>query len=131
MHPFGEADLARSRSAVGRLLRDRVTLYKVGPKTTSGYHTTRELVKVGEYAALVQSVSIPPVGNTPGGQEYSVKLPWATPCSPGMVAEVTESSAEPELVGRRFTLLTVSSNGAALLRKATAVAGVQTNVEGQ
>lgn len=131
MHPFGETALARSRSAVGRLLRDRVTLYKVGPKTTSGYHTTRELVKIGEYAALVQSVAIPPVGNTPGGQEYSVKLPWAAPCSLGMVAEVTASAAEPDLVGQRFTLLTVSHNGAAILKKCTAVAGVQTNVEGQ
>lgn len=131
MHPFGDVALARSRAAIGRLLRDTVVMYKVGPKTTSGYHTTRELVRIGEFAGLVQTVEVPPAGNTPGGQQYSVKLPWATPCSPGMVVEVTASAAEPGLVGQRFTLLTVSHNGAALLRKCTAVAGVQTNVEGQ
>ena len=69
---------------------------------------------------LVQTTEIPQPTEGVAVQQYSIKVPRGTSLKPGQVVRITRCWREPSLQEVYLLVDSVSENGAALLRKATA-----------
>lgn len=104
------------------ILIDRLDICEVGATVTRGFVAVPATTTVIQHdvQCLVQTIDIPqPVEGT-AVQQYSVKVPRGTRLESGMAVRVSQCWREPTLVDTHLLVDSVSENGAALLRKATA-----------
>lgn len=88
------------------------------PQASASIMSTREATQ--PVKGLVQSVTLESAVDGRITQTYSIKVPRAVPLAVGQAVKVVSSRQEPALAGQVLLVDTVSKNGLALLRKATA-----------
>lgn len=117
------------KGILDRVFTQTLRLYHVGDIVTDGYGVSKQLIPVCDTPGLVQTISLP-TSDGALNQLISVKTPPTVALSPGMVVEILESSNDPDMVGHRITLDSVSASGVTLIRKATAHEWAQINPQG-
>ena len=104
------------------ILIDRLDICEVGVTVTRGFVAVPATTTVIQHdvQCLVQTIDIPQPVEGAAVQQYSIKVPRGTRLEPGMAARVSQCWREPTLVDTYLLVDSVSENGSALLRKATA-----------
>jgi hypothetical protein len=114
------------------ILLDQVQIFNVGEPVTVGHNVTRALTAVGQpVSGLVQSVTLESAVDGRVVQGYSIKVAVGTALVPGQAVRLLNTRTEADLVGKTFLVDTVSLNGAATLRKATATKALQLDSQGK
>ena len=120
------------------ILIDRLDICEVGATVTRGFVAVPATTTVIQHdvQCLVQTIDIPQPGafgdlDGVAVQQYSIKVPKGTRLEPGMAARVSQCWREPTLVDTYLLVDSVSENGSALLRKATATRFHQVNGTGK
>lgn len=104
------------------ILIDYLDIFEAGPTITRGFQAMPATLTAVQHDAqcLVQTIEIPQPIEGVAVQQYSIKVPRGTSLKPGQVVRITRCWREPSLQGVYLLIDSVSENGAALLRKATA-----------
>lgn len=104
------------------ILIDRLDICEVGATVTRGFVAVPATTTVIQHdvQCLVQTTDIPQPVEGVAVQQFSVKVPRGTRLEPGMAVRVSQCWREPTLVDAYLLVDSVSENGSALLRKATA-----------
>lgn len=104
------------------ILIDYLDIFEVGPTITRGFQAMPATLTAVQHdvQCLVQTTEIPQPIEGVAVQRYSIKVPRGTSLKPGQVVQITRCWREPSLQGVYLLIDSVSKNGAALLRKATA-----------
>lgn len=104
------------------ILIDQLDICEVGATVTRGFVAVPATITTiqRDVQCLVQTVDIPQPVEGVAVQRYSVKVPRGTRLEPGMAVRISQCWREPTLVDTYLLVDSVSENGAALLRKATA-----------
>ena len=104
------------------ILIDYLDIFEAGLTITRGFQAMPATLTVVQHdvQCLVQTTEIPQPIEGVAVQRYSIKVPRGTSLKPGQVVRITRCWREPSLQGVYLLIDSVSENGAALLRKATA-----------
>jgi len=104
------------------ILIDYLDIFEAGPTITRGFQAMPATLTAVQHdvQCLVQTIEIPQPIEGVAVQQYSIKVPRGTSLKPGQVVRITRCWREPSLQGVNLLIDSVSENGAALLRKATA-----------
>lgn len=104
------------------ILIDYLDVFDVGPTITRGFQAMPATLTAVQHdvQCLVQTMDIPQPIEGAAIQRYSIKVPRGTFLKPGQVVWITRCWREPSFQGVYLLIDSVSENGAALLRKATA-----------
>ena len=104
------------------ILIDYLDIFEVGPTITRGFQAMPATLTAVQHdvQCLVQTTEIPQPTEGVAVQQYSIKVPRGTSLKPGQVVRITRCWREPSLQEVYLLVDSVSENGAALLRKATA-----------
>lgn len=114
------------------IMLDRLQILDVGNPVTVGTQVTRDITPAGEpVPGLVQTVTLESAVEGKVSQGFTIKVPKRVSLTPGQAVRVEACLAEPDLVGVILLVDTVSLNGAAMLRKATASRARVVNQEGK
>lgn len=117
------------KGVLARVFTQTLRVYHVEDITTDGYEVDKQLIPVCDTPGLVQTISLPTADGALN-QIISVKTPPTIALSPGMVVEILDSPNDPNMVGHRITLDSVSASGVSLIRKATAHEWTQIDPQG-
>ena len=104
------------------ILIDYLDIFEAGPTITRGFQAMPATLTAVQHdvQCLVQTTDIPQPIEGAAVQRYSIKVPRGTSLKPGQVVRITRCWREPSFQGAYLLIDSVSENGAALLRKATA-----------
>lgn len=104
------------------ILIDELAIFEVGPTITRGFQAMPATLTALQHnvQCLVQTLEIPLPVEGVVVQQYSIKVPRGTKLDPGMAVLVTRCWREPSLQEKYLLVDSVSENGSALIRKATA-----------
>ena len=104
------------------ILIDYLDIFEAGPTITRGFQAMPATLTAVQHdvQCLVQTTEIPQPIEGVAVQQYSIKVPRGTSLKSGQVVRVTRCWREPSLQEVYLLIDSVSENGAALLRKATA-----------
>ena len=104
------------------ILIDYLDILDVGSTVTRGFQAMPATLTAVQHdvQCLVQTTDIPQPIEGAAVQRYSIKIPRGTSLKPGQAVRITRCWREPSLQGAYLLVDSVSENGAALLKKATA-----------
>lgn len=104
------------------ILIDYLDVFDVGSTVTRGFRAMPATLTAVQHdvQCLVQTTDIPQPVEGVAVQQYSIKVTRSIALKPGQAVLITRCWREPSLQGAYLLIDSVSENGAALLRKATA-----------